>query len=47
VAVPEVGGPAAHGQLLHTGAGGLVAAADRQTHAALLEMIRNQAPPGW
>lgn len=34
-----------HGQRLHTGAGGLVAAADRQTHAALLEMIRNQALP--
>jgi myo-inositol-1(or 4)-monophosphatase len=34
-----------HGQPLHTGPGGLVAAADRQTHAALLEMIRDQAPP--
>jgi myo-inositol-1(or 4)-monophosphatase len=34
-----------HGQPLHTGAGGLVAAADRQTHAALLEMIRSQAQP--
>jgi len=34
-----------YGQPLHTGAGGLIAAADRRTHAALLEMIRNQAPP--
>jgi myo-inositol-1(or 4)-monophosphatase len=34
-----------HGQPLHTGPGGLVAAADRQTHAALLEMIRDQTPP--
>jgi myo-inositol-1(or 4)-monophosphatase len=38
-----------HGQPLHTGtehtaAGGLIAAADRETHAALLDMIRNQAP---
>ncbi|MEU1368887.1 inositol monophosphatase family protein [Streptomyces sp. NPDC005803] len=33
-----------HGQPLHTGAGGLVAAADRETHRALVEMIRNQAP---
>jgi myo-inositol-1(or 4)-monophosphatase len=31
-----------HGQPLHTGAGGLVVAADRQTHATLLEMINNQ-----
>ena len=30
---------------LHAGAGGLIAAADRQTHAALLEMIRGQTPP--
>jgi myo-inositol-1(or 4)-monophosphatase len=28
-----------HGQPLHTGAGGLIAAADRETHSALLEMI--------
>jgi myo-inositol-1(or 4)-monophosphatase len=34
-----------HGQPVHTGAGGLIAAADRQTHAELLEMIRDQAPP--
>jgi myo-inositol-1(or 4)-monophosphatase len=34
-----------NGQRLHTGAGGLIAAADRQTHAALLEMITDQAPP--
>ena len=34
-----------HGQPLHTGAGGLIAAADRQTHATLLDMIRDQAPP--
>jgi len=30
------------GQPLHTGAGGLVAAADEQTHAALLTLIENQ-----
>jgi myo-inositol-1(or 4)-monophosphatase len=30
------------GQPLHTGAGGLVAAADRQTHAALIEIIDHQ-----
>ncbi|MFJ2704885.1 inositol monophosphatase family protein [Streptomyces sp. NPDC087428] len=35
-----------HGQPPHTGAGGLVVAADRETHALLLEMIRNQAPSG-
>jgi myo-inositol-1(or 4)-monophosphatase len=34
-----------NGQRLHTGAGGLIAAADRQTHAALLEMITDQAAP--
>ena len=34
-----------NGQRLHTGAGGLIAAADRQTHAALLEMITGQAAP--
>jgi myo-inositol-1(or 4)-monophosphatase len=34
-----------HGQPLHTGAGGLVAAADSQTHAVLLEMIGDQALP--
>jgi myo-inositol-1(or 4)-monophosphatase len=33
------------GQPLHTGAGGLIAAADRQTHAALLEMITDQTAP--
>ena len=35
-----------HGQPLHTGAGGLVAAADQETHGALLEMIRSQLPAG-
>ncbi len=30
-----------HGQPVHTGPGGLIAAADRQTHDALLDMIRN------
>jgi myo-inositol-1(or 4)-monophosphatase len=35
-----------HGQPLHTGAGGLVAAADHATHGDLLAMIRNQSPPG-
>ncbi len=30
------------GQPLHTGAGGLVAAADRQTHASLIEIIGRQ-----
>jgi myo-inositol-1(or 4)-monophosphatase len=34
------------GQPLHTGPGGLVAAADRETHQALLTMIRNQRPAG-
>ncbi|WP_449063462.1 inositol monophosphatase family protein [Planomonospora algeriensis] len=34
------------GQPLHTGAGGLVVAADRETHTALLELIRDQSPPG-
>jgi myo-inositol-1(or 4)-monophosphatase len=34
-----------HGQPLHTGAGGLIAAADCQTHAALLDMIRDQGRP--
>ncbi|MFF4569426.1 inositol monophosphatase family protein [Streptomyces sp. NPDC001410] len=31
-----------HGQPLHTGAGGLIVAADPETHAALLEMVGNQ-----
>ncbi|MGW2447446.1 inositol monophosphatase family protein [Streptomyces sp. NPDC001494] len=31
-----------HGEPLHTGAGGLIAAADAETHAALLEMVKNQ-----
>ncbi|MFE2019078.1 inositol monophosphatase family protein [Streptomyces sp. NPDC059499] len=31
-----------HGQPLHTGAGGLIAAADQRTHTTLLEMVRNQ-----
>jgi len=30
-----------HGQPVHTGAGGLIAAVDRDTHDALLNMIRN------
>lgn len=34
-----------YGQPLHTGAGGLVAAADQGTHAALLELIAGQIPP--
>ncbi|GAA0985174.1 inositol monophosphatase family protein [Acrocarpospora macrocephala] len=34
-----------HGQPLHTGAGGLIAAADQETHAALLDLISNQLPP--
>jgi myo-inositol-1(or 4)-monophosphatase len=34
-----------HGQPLHTGAGGLVVAADQETHAALLELIANQFTP--
>jgi myo-inositol-1(or 4)-monophosphatase len=29
-----------HGQPVHTGAGGLIAAADRETHGSLLNMIR-------
>jgi myo-inositol-1(or 4)-monophosphatase len=33
-----------YGQPLHTGAGGLIAAADHETHSALLEMTRNQVP---
>ena len=33
------------GRPLHTGTGGLIAAADRQTHAALLEMITSQIAP--
>jgi myo-inositol-1(or 4)-monophosphatase len=34
-----------HGQLLHTGVGGLIAAADKATHATLLSMIsRHQCP---
>jgi myo-inositol-1(or 4)-monophosphatase len=35
-----------YGQPLHSGAGGLVAAADHETHSALLEMTRSQVPPG-
>ncbi len=34
-----------HGQPLHTGAGGLVVAADLDTHAALLKLIGNRFPP--
>ncbi|MEV8637174.1 inositol monophosphatase family protein [Streptosporangium sp. NPDC051023] len=34
-----------HGQSLHTGAGGLVVAADREAHAALLALIGKQALP--
>jgi myo-inositol-1(or 4)-monophosphatase len=33
------------GQPLHAGTGGLIAAADRQTHAVLLEMITNPTAP--
>jgi myo-inositol-1(or 4)-monophosphatase len=32
-----------HGEPVHTGAGGLIAAADEQTHAALLDMVERQA----
>lgn len=32
-----------HGQPLHAGVGGLIVAADQQTHAALLQMTSNQA----
>ncbi len=35
-----------HGQPLHTGAGGLVVAADEQTHTTLLTLIRNQRAEG-
>ncbi|MEV1171779.1 inositol monophosphatase family protein [Nonomuraea sp. NPDC049784] len=35
-----------HGQPLHTGAGGLVVAADRETHAALLELIGGRLASG-
>jgi myo-inositol-1(or 4)-monophosphatase len=34
-----------YGQPLHTGAGGLVAAADLRTHGSLLSMIRDQTAP--
>jgi myo-inositol-1(or 4)-monophosphatase len=34
-----------HGHSLHTGAGGVVAAADHATHGGLLAMIRDQSPP--
>ncbi|GIH26259.1 phosphatase [Acrocarpospora phusangensis] len=34
-----------HGQPLHTGTGGLIAAADPETHAALLAAIRDQSAP--
>ncbi|MFC4531202.1 inositol monophosphatase family protein [Sphaerisporangium dianthi] len=33
-----------HGQPVHTGAGGLVVAADHETHTALLHLIGNQVP---
>lgn len=33
-----------YGQPPHTGAGGLIVAADRQTHATLLELVGNQVP---
>ncbi|WP_326737812.1 inositol monophosphatase family protein [Streptomyces sp. NBC_01022] len=35
-----------HGQPLHTGAGGLIAAADRETHEALVAMVRDQVAAG-
>ncbi|GGW71073.1 phosphatase [Streptomyces lucensis JCM 4490] len=31
-----------YGEPVHTGAGGLIAAADAQTHAALLDLVKNQ-----
>ncbi|WP_251096163.1 inositol monophosphatase family protein [Streptomyces sp. Caat 7-52] len=34
-----------YGEPLHTGAGGLIAAADAGTHAALLDLVRSQADP--
>jgi myo-inositol-1(or 4)-monophosphatase len=34
-----------HGQPLHTGVGGLVVAAERETHAALLDRVGHQFPP--
>lgn len=34
------------GQPLHTGPGGLIVAADRQTHADLMALVRNQLSPG-
>jgi hypothetical protein len=34
-----------HGQPLHTGVGGLVVAADRETKTALLDLIGHQFPP--
>jgi len=34
------------GQPLHTGAGGLIVAADLQTHADLVALVRNQLSPG-
>ncbi|MFC0866108.1 inositol monophosphatase family protein [Sphaerimonospora cavernae] len=34
-----------HGQPAHTGTGGLVVAADQETHAALLALIADQFPP--
>lgn len=35
-----------HGQPVHAGAGGLIVAADKPTHAALLKMIADQEPTG-
>ncbi|WP_067171458.1 inositol monophosphatase family protein [Microtetraspora niveoalba] len=35
-----------HGQPPYTGAGGLVVAADRETHAALLDVIGDRSPSG-
>lgn len=35
-----------HGQPLHTGAGGLVVAADKETHATLVTLIGNQRSTG-
>ncbi|QTE02791.1 inositol monophosphatase family protein [Streptomyces cyanogenus] len=34
-----------YGEPLHTGAGGLIAAADAETHAALLKLVENQTSP--
>ena len=35
-----------HGQPTHTGAGGLIAAADQRTHALLLDLVKRQESGG-